>query len=87
MTWEYPKKQSSTQFYLFGTKILCLRLSLMNKMIWLRIRENIVKLGSDWVTVYVRKTINDEEGKKPLPDVIECVKFSKLSRINDEEIF
>ena len=27
--------------------------------------------GSDWVTDYMRKTINDKEGKKPLPVVIE----------------
>ncbi|CAB5363948.1 uncharacterized protein OCT59_008100 [Rhizophagus irregularis] len=47
----------------------------------------ISKSGSDWVTVYVRKTINDEEGKKPLPDVIEWVKFSSLSWTIDEEGF
>lgn len=44
-------------------------------------------VGSDWVTVYVRKTINDEEGKKPLPDVIEWVKFSSLSWTIDEKGF
>ncbi|GBB87344.1 hypothetical protein RclHR1_01380006 [Rhizophagus clarus] len=47
----------------------------------------ISKSGSDWVTVYVRKTINDEEGKKPLPDVIEWVKFSDLSWTIDEKGF
>ncbi|RIA79520.1 prolyl endopeptidase [Glomus cerebriforme] len=47
----------------------------------------ISKSGSDWVTVYVRKTINDEEGKKPLPDVIEWVKFSSLSWTVDEKGF
>jgi hypothetical protein len=35
----------------------------------------------------VRKTINDEEGKKALPDIIEWVKFSSLNWTVDEKGF
>ncbi|CAI2184310.1 5744_t:CDS:10, partial [Funneliformis geosporum] len=43
--------------------------------------------GSDWVTVHVRKTINDDDGKKPFPDVIEWVKFSEFNWTIDEKGF
>jgi prolyl oligopeptidase len=35
----------------------------------------------------VRKTINDEEGKKPFPDVVDWIKFSDLSWTTDEKGF
>ncbi|CAG8668452.1 12789_t:CDS:10 [Funneliformis caledonium] len=47
----------------------------------------ISKSGSDWVTIHVRKTINDEDGKKPFPDVIEWVKFSDFNWTIDEKGF
>ncbi|RIB07957.1 prolyl endopeptidase-like protein [Gigaspora rosea] len=47
----------------------------------------ISKSGSDWVTIHVRKTENDEQNKIPLDDVVEWVKFSSIEWTHDEAGF
>ncbi|CAG8581416.1 12861_t:CDS:10 [Dentiscutata erythropus] len=47
----------------------------------------ISKSGSDWVTIHVRTTENDEQNKLPLGDVVEWVKFSSIEWTHDEAGF